>query len=88
MGPPYGDNVKYCVVAESTEVSEQTSSLTTAVCYLMCVVYAMDYKYPKSKFKRANTNYVFEVVQKVFLGLEPSGKSQKVLNFQKIATTD
>ncbi len=83
IGPAYGENAKYCVIAELIELSEYTLSLTTAVCYLVSVIYAMDFKYRGSKFKKITTNYIFELIQKVFLSLEPSKISNKMCFFIK-----
>ena len=83
IGPPYGA-AKYCVVAESTIVSNYTESMTSAVCYLIAVIYIMDYAYPDSKVKRAKMHYVYEFIQKSLLQLQPSSISPRVMTLQNM----
>ena len=86
LGAPYG-SAKYCVVAEGTIVSNYTESMTSAVCYLIAVIYTMDYKYPETGVKRAKMHYVYEFIQKSMLQLHPTSISPRVMTLQNIIHT-
>lgn len=60
------------ITLEGTEVINNLDSLAVAVALLFGLIYALNMNYPK------NLRYFFEVIQKVFMGLDEEHLTPKV----------